>query len=293
MIFAHDKGRLCNNVLQYAHVYAWGREHGRSTMSMRFAYKYRYFHLCHTRRHNIFAYVWAKYGSRWGLLPVAHFEQEKDNYREEEALMLRRKNIVVEGWYAYWPDLFLKYKEEIVSLFAFDERVKVRPDRLMASLPACDLRLGVHVRRGDYRTFHGGRFFYTDEQYIALVRQFLALHPGRRVQVFVCGNERSLDRAAYREAFAANAATITNMPGGSADGSSDAATVTDISFPCGNPGEDLYLLSRCDFLIGPPSTFSLVASMYRNVPLCWVKDIAQPLTADSFERFDTLFRNIL
>ena len=40
MIFVHDKGRMANNILQYGHVYAWGREHGRKTMSMRFAYKY-------------------------------------------------------------------------------------------------------------------------------------------------------------------------------------------------------------------------------------------------------------
>ena len=183
MIFAHDKGRLCNNILQYAHVYAWGREHGRSTMSMRFAYNYRYFRLCHTPRHNLAAYVFAKYGAKWGLLPVAEFNEEGKDYRAEELLMLRKKHVVVEGWYARWYDLFLKYKDEITALFAFDERVKVRPDRLMASLPAADIRLGVHVRRGDYRTFYDGRFFYSDEQYIALVRRFLALHPGRRVQV--------------------------------------------------------------------------------------------------------------
>ena len=40
MIFVTDKGRMANNMFQYGHVYAWGREHGRSTMSMRFAYKY-------------------------------------------------------------------------------------------------------------------------------------------------------------------------------------------------------------------------------------------------------------
>ena len=43
MIFVHDKGRMANNMLQYGHVYAWGREHGRQTMSMRFAYKYPWF----------------------------------------------------------------------------------------------------------------------------------------------------------------------------------------------------------------------------------------------------------
>lgn len=29
MIFVTDKGRMCNNILQYGHVYAWAREHGR------------------------------------------------------------------------------------------------------------------------------------------------------------------------------------------------------------------------------------------------------------------------
>ncbi len=48
MIFARDKSQMCNNLLQYAHVYAWGREHGRKVISMRFSYKYQYFHICHT-----------------------------------------------------------------------------------------------------------------------------------------------------------------------------------------------------------------------------------------------------
>ena len=33
MIFARDKAQMCNNLLQYAHVYAWGREHGRKLVS--------------------------------------------------------------------------------------------------------------------------------------------------------------------------------------------------------------------------------------------------------------------
>ena len=43
MIFVTDKGRMCNNILQYGHVYAWAREHGRKSISMRFCYKYQYF----------------------------------------------------------------------------------------------------------------------------------------------------------------------------------------------------------------------------------------------------------
>ena len=54
MIFARDKSQMCNNLLQFAHVYAYGREHGRHVLSMRFSYKYPYFRIRHTR-HTSFA----------------------------------------------------------------------------------------------------------------------------------------------------------------------------------------------------------------------------------------------
>jgi hypothetical protein len=51
---------MANNIYQYAHVYAWGREHGRTTMSMRFAHMYPDFQLAHSRYHNTFFYLVAK-----------------------------------------------------------------------------------------------------------------------------------------------------------------------------------------------------------------------------------------
>ena len=63
-------------------------------------------------------------------------------------------------------------------------------------------------------------------------------------------------------------------------------------FPKGNPGEDLCLLSHCDYLIGAPSTFSLVASMYRDLPLYWIRQPEATLSEQSFSRFDVLFRKI-
>lgn len=66
-----------------------------------------------------------------------------------------------------------------------------------------------------------------------------------------------------------------------------------VSFPEGNPGEDLYLLSCCDYLIGAPSTFTLVASMYHDTPLCWIMDANQPMTEKSFGYFDELLQHIV
>lgn len=271
MIFVRDKGRLCNNILQYGHFYAWGREHGRSTMSMRFAYKYRYFHICHTSHHNFPTYAFAKYAAKLGLLPVVDFGTDGPNDPDrQEALMAGMKHVVAQGWYARWYDLFLKYKQEIIGLFAFDEAVKRAPQQLFGSLPKADVRLGMHVRRGDYRTWHQGRYYYSDEQFIGLIRQFAALHQGQRIQVFICGNDPSLDEEAYRRA-------LPDMQ---------------LLFPKGNPGEDLYLLSECDYLMGPPSTFTLVASMYHDVPLYWIESAQEPLKTESFGFFDTLFQHI-
>lgn len=270
MIFVHDKGRMANNMLQYGHVYAWGREHGCPTMSMRFAYKYPWFHICHTPYHNFPTYVFAKYAAKWGLIPTVHFDEEGADYSREEQLMQRSRLVMAQGWYARWYDLFLKYKSEIISLFTFDEEVCRRPDLLLSSLPEGVLCIGLHIRRGDYRRWYGGRYYYSDEQYINVVKGHLSTLPEKRVALLVCGNDPELDEAAFRQAF-------------------PDATVL---FPKGNPAEDLYLLSRCDRLIGAPSTFSLVASMYRDVPLYWIEDPAVVPSAHCFGHFDQLFQQI-
>ena len=262
---------MANNILQYGHVYAWGREHGRQTMSMRFAYKYPWFHICDTRYHHFLTYVFAKYAAKWRLIPTVRFDEEDTDYAQAEHLMLSKKLLLVTGWYAHWYDLFLKYKPEILSLFAFKENVTKPVEARLAELPAFDLRLGVHIRRGDYRTWNGGRYFYSDEQYLHCIRQFLALHPDQRVAVFICGNDNALDREKFRRELAD----------------------TTVIFPDGNPAEDMYLFSRCDYLIGPPSTFTLVAAMYRDLPLYWIKDAEKPLQEDCFDTFDHLFRHIL
>jgi hypothetical protein len=54
------------------------------------------------------------------------------------------------------------------------------------------------------------------------------------------------------------------------------------------------MLSQCDYLIGPPSTYSLVAAMYRDIPLYRIDSPdAQLMTLDAFHTFDYWFRRIL
>ena len=76
MLFARDKSQMCNNLLQYAHVYAWGREHGRTTIAMRFSYKYKFFKISRTRLASFPLYLFAKYMSAL-LSMIQVFEQIK------------------------------------------------------------------------------------------------------------------------------------------------------------------------------------------------------------------------
>lgn len=276
MLFVRDRGQMCNNILQYGHAYAWGREYGRTTMSMRFAYKYQYFHICNTRWHWFIVYLFAKMSAALKVLPVITFPTDKDvDTSAPEQLMHKYKNAVVEGWRVEFHDLFIKYKEEIIRLFAFNRDIKEKISGYMGihDEPSDAVRLGVHIRRGDYRTFCGGKYFYDDKVYIDYIKTFAARYGEKMVKVYICGNDPHLDKDLYR----------SQIPS------------AELFFPNGNPGEDLCVLSECDYLIGAPSTFSLVASMYHDIPLLWMHtpDAEKVNDPSAWGRFNKLFREII
>lgn len=124
-----------------------------------------------------------------------------------------------------------------------------------------DVLVGVHVRHGDYRTYRGGKYFYEPDVYAALMRRAEELCAGRRVAFLVCSNA-----AHDAETFA---------PFRHARGT-------------GHLVEDLYALARCDYLFGPPSTFSMWASFYGEVPLYTVEDPRRLPRLEDFNvyRFD-------
>lgn len=271
MIFATDKGRMCNNILQYGHVYAWAREHGRKSVSMRFCYKYQYFKICHTRWHNFLTYVVTKYAAKWGLIATVDFnDYSEETKKKNEQFMLTHNTYVVKGWEVRFYDLFIKYKKEILDLFTFNDAIISKTRSYMGKKAENELRLGVHIRRGDYKTWQNGRYFYEDEVYQDYIHQFQALFPEKTITVYVCSNDPDLSKASYQS-------KLQGMK---------------IIFPQGGQEDDLCLLSECDYLIGAPSTFSLVASMYHDIPLCWMEEKQTDLQLSSFGKFDTQFKNI-
>lgn len=268
MIFVTDKGRLCNNILQYGHVYAWAREQGLKTVSMRFAHMYPEFHLSHTHNHHPWVYLLVKLAAKRGWIPTVEFNDFTSEYTVEKKIMLHCRFVLAKGWCIRFFDLFEKYKDEIIAMFEFRKPVKKKVNTLLSAYSPDTIKLGVHIRRGDYATWCGGHYFYNDEQYAASIEKFIQLMAGRNVDIFICGNDPKLNHDFYIKRFGAD----------------------HVHFPNGSPAEDLCLFSQCDYLIGPPSTFTLVATMYRDTPLHWITDPNASLTLDDFGKFNQMSR---
>jgi len=110
-----------------------------------------------------------------------------------------------------------------------------------------DIIIGVHIRRGDYIDFFNGQYYYDDKtylQYMTKINKELNLM-GKKVAFLICTNENI---------------NLKNFDQLSTFQISNASSI-----------EDLYALSLCNYIMGPPSTFSMWASYYGKVPLRFLK----------------------
>jgi len=170
-------------------------------------------------------------------------------------LARRSRILLFEGW-TFRTSAVERHAAAIRAHFTPARALAERAEAIAAGLRSkTEILVGVHLRRGDYDTWLGGRYHYPPSTYADLMRRVLTLFPGRRVLFLVCSNEP--------------------VPKDPFDGL-PYALGTD------HPVVDLYTLARCDYLLGPPSSFTLWASFAGDVPL-WFVD--RPEAEPSLEVF--------
>ena len=270
MIFVTGYGQMCNNILQFGHLYAWGRVRGVKVIAMRFCYKYQYFEICRTKHYNWFTYLFAKYGAKLRLIPAVSFVEEEDVNQKKIDFLQKSRFVLLKGWGLREYDAFLAHRDEIKKLFAFRPEILQKAEKQLPPPKENVIRLGVHIRRGDYRVWMNGNYYYSDDDFIRIIQSFCSLFPENSIEIVMAGNDKNLLHEKYRTALPA-----------------------EIHFLSGSPAEDLYALSTCNYLIGPPSTFSLMAAFYNDSNLYWIFDKNQPLEIESFKKFNYLFRHII
>jgi len=165
--------------------------------------------------------------------------------------------ILLKGWKFRAHRSLRTHREKILPLFRIGDDLQAMVSETMkAPHAAADLVIGVHVRRGDYAGFLGGKYFFDWNDYARWLHEAVALWPDRKVAFLICSNE-------------ANAEWMNQIG------------LPVFSGP-GAPVTDLYALASCNFLMGPPSTFTLWASYFGGAPLHMLECAGQALNLNNF-----------
>jgi len=213
------------------------------------------------------------------LLKSLNLFVDKASWRNERwpvEILAKKSNTVFAGGTAY-PDshkLLAKHHKAITTIFAPKKQYADRVDRFMHAIRQnAGIVIGVHIRRGDYKEFLGGVYYFEDAVYMAYMQQIAEeIEAGGKSVSFVLSSNESI----YPKTFAPyNVFQLQN-----------AASV-----------EDMLLLSKCDYILGVPSTFSMWASYYGKVPLRFIKydnealhlkQFSPIIAQDQFENGDKL-----
>lgn len=155
---------------------------------------------------------------------------------------------------------------ELKRIFRPKDEIMQKAEGLISKMKKdADIVVGVHVRRGDYATWHEGRFFYELEEYHQFMLRVKELYKDKRVSFFISSNENfSLEQFTNCEC--------------SRFGKEHSGAIL-----------DLYTLSLCDLIVGPFSSYSRWASFIGEVPLCFLETKDQQFTEVSFSKIVDFF----
>ncbi len=172
-----------------------------------------------------------------------------------ELLAHAGKKLVLVGGRGYRDvPLESKWRPEISRKFSVNEKILqstlVHQRQIQWKKSGHEI-VGVHVRRGDYAEWRQGRHFYSDDVYLEHVERIGATSDARFV-IF----------PSHDHPFS--------------DSEEIVVSTNDWSY-------DHWLMANCDYLIGPPSTFTMWASYLGDIKYYRIKNPAYEFSRDKLE----------
>lgn len=157
------------------------------------------------------------------------------------------KTVIFTDWISFArPELLQKHYIKIKKYFDFTDSFKSDcRNKLPQKFHKEELLIAVHLRMGDYKEWSGGKYFYDIGTFI---QQMNSLYTENNRVCFVIFSNEVIDRSLFE-----------GLP-------------YRVIFMNGSAQEDLCCMSQCDYIIGPPSTYSAWAGYIGNKKLIWMKD---------------------
>lgn len=153
-----------------------------------------------------------------------------------------------------------KSRRKIVDLFVPAEKFIENIDKPIQTLNEySDAIVGVLMRQTDYREWNDGRYFFSSKKYAEILKRFKAEYSKIKLSFFIATDEKQ-----NNEIF------------------EDLESMIRVGYPL----ENMYTLSKCDYLIGPPSSYIGWSALYGKKPLF---TITSPNDLPRFEKLDRKF----
>jgi len=277
-------GQLCNRLALLSHLIAYGQATGRPVVDLAFGEYAAHFTgtvmnpylVRFPAKVDVLSYVplpW-KYARKWlsrlqspppgwQIIP-GHEPINSGCVMLEDAVTSEAKIILIQGWYVRASQSMKKYESVVKEYFTPLPKYQNNIQNLIQPLrEKYDILVGLHIRSGHYHLFRNGAYIYPLEQWHLLMKKMVSLLPQKKVAFLICSDED------YRD----ETKVFAGLP---------------VYFGTGHMIEDLYSLAQCDYLIGPPSTYSLWAAFYGCTPLyqlpknCELAGAVECLTLEQF-----------
>jgi hypothetical protein len=250
-------GRLANRLFLYSHLIAFAEKEDLEIINFAFDdYKnyFPFFHgqfhcsyvpMTHDRAKELGNATWLHLKARLKLIPKVCFWDERDiifdgadEGDERIQLLIRSKQIVFEGWKFRSHLKIIDIMPILREIFRPLEKTEQSAmKQIRKARNRGEIVVGVHVRWEDYRG--SANYFQRSEYHERMAQIGSLLHP-KKVCYLICSSE-----TLHQEDFPLDCIITDNA----------------------EHVDDLYSLSKCDYIIGPASTFSRWASFYGGKPL--------------------------
>lgn len=155
------------------------------------------------------------------------------------------------------PELTQKHYKFLSEYFGFKKEFCEHCSKLLPPKEnSNELRIAVHLRRNDYRTWKNGKYYYEESVFI---NQMLSIHKeNKNVQFLIFTNDTINKNLFLNCDFR-------------------------VFFMHGSAFEDLCTMSMCDYIFGPPSTFSAWAGYVGNRSLAWLRNSKHVYKLEEFQ----------
>jgi len=256
IILTEQSGDHSNRLFQATHFEAYALEHGHKFLNFSFYDMQKYYPNAHQNKLFFFTSIAAK-ALRKFKINIA--QTEFKSYHDKPYISNNIPVLLVGGWSFRAHALTSKYQDYFIRKYSIDSKIchQLKLYHLIKQWKQSGSKIiGVHIRRGDYKTWLNGKYYYPDSVYItaltALIEQ-IKVSSGQDSKVISFSNEKTYLESNFIDEASKNSWNI-----------------------------DHHLMSCCDYLIGPPSTFTMWASYIGKNQYFHIEEASQAVKLENF-----------